>query len=295
MRAVDVARAAKHRVLLAGRGLAERRSTLVDGMLARRASRLEPGFDAERHRETDGQFARDYFLNRVDDTLTDAGLDVPRRIFVAWTGENELTPNRLAALESIRATNAGLDVVLVTTENLHEWVVDGHPLHAAYEHLSVVHRSDYLRAYLLHHHGGGWSDIKRASHGWAPCFDSIDADPSVWLLGYPEARSRDVAYLGSPLGREMAARYRTIAANCAFIARPRTPFTAAWLEEVEARLDYYARSLARHPAVDPFGEGGGYPMPWSALQGLVFQPLQLRFAEHLQLDERLRPAPGQHR
>lgn len=36
-------------------------------------------------------------------------------------------------------------------------------------------------------------------------------------------------------------------------------------------------------------------MPWSALQGLVFQPLQLRFAEHLQLDERLRPAPGQHR
>lgn len=291
MRAVDAARAAKHRAFLAGRGLAERREAFSDAMLARRACRLGPGFDAERHREADGQFALDYFLNRVDDTLTDAGLDVPRRIFVAWTGENALTPNRLAALESIRAMNAGLDVVLVTPENLNEWVVDTHPLHAAYEHLSAVHRSDYL----LHHHGGGWSDLKRASHDWSPSFDAINADPSAWLLGYPEARSRDVAYLASPLGREMAARHRTIAANCAFIARPLTPFTAAWLEEVEARLDYYARSLARHPAVDPFGEGGGYPMPWSALQGLVFQPLQLRFAEHLQLDERLRPAPGQHR
>lgn len=163
MKALDATRATKHHGFLARRRWAERMEALTDGVLARRASRLGPGFDAERHREADGQLALDYFLSRVDDTLTDAGLDVTRRIFVAWTGEDELTPNRLAALESIRAMNGGLDVVLVAPENLHEWVVDGHPLNTAYAHLSAVHRSDYLRAYLLRHHGGGWSDPKRTS------------------------------------------------------------------------------------------------------------------------------------
>lgn len=81
-----------------------------------------------------------------------------------------------------------------------------------------------------------------SAHRARPCFDVINADLSVWLLGYPEVRSRDVAYLASPLGRKMARRLSTMAANGAFIARPLTPFTAAWLEEIEARLHYYARA-----------------------------------------------------
>lgn len=289
------AREVKHRLFVARSSVAARAESATDVVRARRASRRGPGFDPQKHRESDGQFAVDYFLHRVDESVVDDGLDVPRRIFVAWTGGNDMTPNRRAALDSIRELNSDLDVALVTHASLHEWIVDGHPLHQSYELLSDVHRSDYLRAYLLHHHGGGWADLKRASNGWAPCFDAINADPSAWLIGYPEERSRDVAYVNSVMGRDMADRYRTIAANCAFIARPRTPFTAAWLEEVESRLDYFARSLARRPAVDPFGEEGEYPVPWSALQGLVFQPLQLKFAEHIRLDERLRPAFSDHR
>ena len=49
----------------------------------------------------------------------------------------------------------------MTPANLQDWVVAGHPLHPAYNDLSLVHRSDYLRAYLLHHHGGGYCDLKR--------------------------------------------------------------------------------------------------------------------------------------
>lgn len=289
------ARQGKHAAAMLQRAGKARAEALTDELRTRRAARNGRSFDAKAHREKDGQFAVDYFLNRVDDTRRSADLPAPRRIFVAWTDSNVMTPNRVAGVEAIRQMNPDVEVVLVEPSNLHEWVVEGHPLHPSYEHLSAVHRSDYLRAYLMHHHGGAWSDIKRPTNGWRPLFDIINADAAIWLLGYPEARSRDVAFLDSALGREMADKYRTIAANCAFIMRPQTPFTAAWLEEVESRLDYYARSLARHPAADPFGEQGAYPLPWSALQGLVFQPLQLRYTAHVLFDERLRPAAADHR
>ena len=65
----------------------------------------------------------------------------------------------------IRAVT-GVDLVLVTPDNLGEWLVDDSPLHPAYEDLSLIHRSDYLRGYLMHHHGGGYIDIKQPLGSW---------------------------------------------------------------------------------------------------------------------------------
>ncbi|MEU5467039.1 hypothetical protein [Kocuria salsicia] len=54
---------------------------------------------------------------------------------------------------------------LVTPENLSDWVLPQHPLHRAYENLSLVCRSNYLRASLTHHHGGGYCDLKASAAG----------------------------------------------------------------------------------------------------------------------------------
>ena len=111
-----------------------------------------------------------------------------RRVFVLWTDERPLTTNREAALCELRTVCAagGVRVELVTPGTLDLWTGglaaaaagctppasgsgsnnNGLPrLHAAYEHLTAVHRADYLRAYLALHWGGGSCDLKRP----APC------------------------------------------------------------------------------------------------------------------------------
>ena len=289
----DVARKAKHGAFLATSAAKSRASAAQDAIYTK-TTKPTP-YRRERHLEADGWPAMDYFLDRVIE-VEDEHREVPRRIFTAWTSREPAMPaNRAAHLRRLIELNPDLEVVLVTPKNLDKWVVEGHPLHPAYEHLSAIHRSDYLRAYLLHHHGGAWSDLKEPTAPWAGAFDTMDADADAWVIGYPEQSSGGVVFHDSALGKQMRHQFATMAANCAFVVRPGTPFTAAWVDEIESRLSYYERALKRHPAQDPFGETGGYPLPWSVLQGHVFQPLQIRYPDHVRLDERLRPSAADHR
>ena len=98
-----------------------------------------------------------------------------------------MTHNRTAALSQLRRDNPFLEVVLVSPDNLVEWLIPDSPIHPAYERLSLVHRSDYLRSYLMHHHGGGYADIKRDYGDLTPCFDRLENSNRQWLLGYPES------------------------------------------------------------------------------------------------------------
>jgi len=75
-------------------------------------------------------------------------MNVERKIFCFWTGENEMSTNRRACLNSIVA-KSNCEVELVTSDNLGRFVLNHHPLHEAYEFLSYTHRSDYLRCYFM--------------------------------------------------------------------------------------------------------------------------------------------------
>ncbi|BDZ59050.1 hypothetical protein GCM10025872_27070 [Barrientosiimonas endolithica] len=52
---------------------------------------------------------------------------LPRRIFVFWTGDNAVSAQRQRGIDSLRALNPSLDVVLITPENLDDYVFPGHP------------------------------------------------------------------------------------------------------------------------------------------------------------------------
>lgn len=114
--------------------------------------------------------------------------EAPNIVWCAWTGDNELSPNRKAALESIRASNPAGDVILVTPENVADFMVEGSPFHPIYEHLSLVHRSDYLRAYLMYHHGGAYTDLKRQRGSLTEAIELLNADPDRWLVAGPIPR-----------------------------------------------------------------------------------------------------------
>ena len=210
------------------------------------------------------------------------------RIFCLWTGHNAMSRNRLRAMARIRRLNEpDLDVVLVTPDNLGEWIVPGHPLHAAYDDLALIHRSDYLRTYLLHHHGGGYTDVKAAQHSWRPLFDGLNRDQDAWLLGYQEPSYRFVAPAPPGLHRRLVMHHARLLGNGAYIVRPRTPFTREWLAEAERRLDVWQDDLRLRPGA-VYG-AVGYPVPFYGLLGEIFHPLCLQHHGRLRQDERITP------
>jgi hypothetical protein len=220
-----------------------------------------------------------------------------QRIFAFWTGDNEMPEVRRQCFETFGIT--GLDPTLVTTDNLSEWIVPDHPLHEAYEFLSSVHRSDYLRAYFMYYHGGGYADIKHQTGSWLPAIERVKRSHFLIGAGYREIRGGTVwlqgnrvdgrAYLLSLPVPTIAAKLATnimraarplLIGNGAFYFRPGTTHGRRWLCEVERRLDLLLPKLLAHPASHPrdrLGDPSGYPVPWSFLLGDVAGPLGALF------------------
>jgi len=188
---------------------------------------------------------------------------------------------------------------MVAPENLAEWVVARHPLHPAYEFLSPVHRSDYLRPYFMYHYGGGYADIKRQTQSWMPTVARVLRSKCLMGAGYREL-SGGTAWLQnnvvdgqvfvlSRAVRPLAAKIVTHAmrvghsamiGNGAFYFKPRTLYARLWLREVERRLNILTPALREQPASHPrstLGDGTGYPVPWSFLLGDINGPLSLFF------------------
>ena len=226
------------------------------------------------------------------------------RIFGFWTGDNPMNDKRKAGWKSFGAT--GLTPILVTPETLADWIVPEYPLHPAYPFLSPVHRSDYLRAYFMNHHGGGYADIKPQSGSWLAAVEKVERTSFLWGGGYREVRGGTVWLENAPImGRQHVLSHRVpralasaatlmmraarplLIGNGAYFFQPRSPMTRWWLAEVERRLDLMLPALERAPADNVrarLGDANGYPVPWSAIHGDVLHPLALRYAHRLSRD-----------
>lgn len=288
------ARRAKHAGLLARRRARRSYVATRDRVFAAYDRRFPYQLDTERHRDRWGDRPRMYFLHREPPAGTSTSRRVPSVVYVLWTGSNPLTPARERGLASIRAHNPDLDVVLVTPENLADLVVEGHPIHPAYEHLSLVHRSDYLRAYLMHHHGGVYSDVKETDSGWAHVVERINDTSDVWVIGYPEVSSATAGGRDRRLGPDLRRHFSSLVGFGTFVVRPGTPFTAEWIRELDRRLDYYADEIRTSPG-GTWGDEPGYPIAWIELGSDVFHPLQLKYLDHVEQDVSLTPHFDGHR
>ena len=108
-----------------------------------------------------------------------------KNIFCCWTGSNSLTPNRVYNLNQLRAVSK-CNITFITKDNLHEYILNEHPFHPGYEYLSETHKADYLRTYLMHFLGGGYSDIKQTTGTWINAFKSL-YNSDKWAIGYKES------------------------------------------------------------------------------------------------------------
>lgn len=216
-----------------------------------------------------------------------AGEAVPRRIFVIWAGENPMSPARLRNLEQIRTVNHDLEVVLVTPATLADWVLPHAPLPAEYDNLSYVHRADYLRCYLLHHHGGGYIDLKRPLQPWRGAFERLESS-DAWLLGYTERSRLSIPAVGGTLYKDLRGSSRQLFGYGGLIARAQTALSTEWEQRARAVLTAHAAALAAHPGNER-GDSPGYPIAWTELLAHIVAPLTWKYQEHVLHDDRVLP------
>ena len=211
--------------------------------------------------------------------------DVERVLYAAWTGSNPMSKDRRACFDTL--SNAGVEVRLVTEANVDDYAPDRHQ---AYEYLSSTHRADYLRCYLMHHRGGGYSDIKRTSHSWVQAFRDLE-ESDAWLNGYPEVGPEAVAKVGGKLEQTLRDQVHRLPGCGAIICRPGTPLTQEWMDGVHAILDRALPDLVEHPATDHADfkgklnevtfEASQYPLAWTEILGNVFHPLCLKHVDRI--------------
>lgn len=106
-----------------------------------------------------------------------------RVAWMCWTGHNPVPAHLRLCMRTVEA-NSGLPVILVTPQNVMQYVPEPHPV---YEHLHLQHRADYLRCCLLHFYGGVYLDMDticlRRLTGLFDLLDTYDAvgyDGSEW-------------------------------------------------------------------------------------------------------------------
>lgn len=204
-------------------------------------------------------------------------------IFTLWLGPYVLSPNRSAALQAI-FQNSGRPVCFITDATLNEWVHPDYPLHPAYNYLSEVHRSDYLRCYLMHLYGGGYTDIKPVLQPWTAHFNAL-FDNDFLALGYPEISANAVAQLPGELGDQLRTHYAELIGFCSMIFKRKSALTDEWFNETNHKLDILLESLKLNPAQHPMDRTGvilpdgkisQYPLQWTELGGNIFHPLILK-------------------
>lgn len=201
-----------------------------------------------------------------------------------------MSENRKSSMQDI-ITYCGCQVVLLTQINIKDYILKDYPLHDSYEYLSFTHRSDYLRAYIMYHHGGGYTDIKRNTFDWNPFFEKLK-NTDKQFIGYREISSLNIA---SHYGN-IRNRFNELAGNGHYIFKKKTDIAKQLLQSIDEILDRKYDQLKKYPGhYHPRAINGGvfqssefagskYPLGWNELLGMNFHRICFNNIDKFLLD-----------
>ena len=184
--------------------------------------------------------------------------------------------------------DSGCKVIVVTPDNIDEYLLEEDPLHEGFDLLSLTHKSDYLRSYFIYYYGGGYSDIKGYTYSWLPFYEQLE-ESDKQFIGSQEQAPDHIAS-DNFLIRNY---FQNLASVRCFIFKPKTEFAKEWKKLTNDKMDEVLLGLqvqdgSYHPrAVDashPDAEGGAfqaegdfptlYPLWWNELLGQILHQLQ---------------------
>jgi hypothetical protein len=218
---------------------------------------------------------------------------VPKVVFVCWFGgyqvdNQKMSKNRFEAFKSL-VENIGVPVILITSNNYPSFLTKSRPIHKSFDLLSGVHKSDYMRTYLLHHYGGGYHDIKHREESWQDCWGDWLFDDNIWIFGRRENNKGAIGY--PPNARHIRNHYNKLVTMGWVICKPNTKFTETLIRKIEDVLDQKYLELVAHPGVNSAGyyhenpfqmaEENNYPLRWLEIMGEISHPLMLVVIDHI--------------
>lgn len=192
-------------------------------------------------------------------------------IYILWTEDNPLTENRINSINQLKLISE-CNIILINNENLSKYILSEYPLHPAYNYLSAVHKSDYLRTYLMHFHGGGYSDIKKTKGSWKKSFENL-YNSDKWIIGYQEIKNGNAPTVPQE-------SYNKLIGNGCYICKKKTPLTNEWYNNLIYILNNKLNQLKIYPAKnlrDCNRKDNKYPIKWTEILGNIYHPLILKY------------------
>jgi hypothetical protein len=218
---------------------------------------------------------------------------VPKVVFVCWFGgyqidNQKMSKNRFEAFKSL-VENISVPIILITSKNYTNFIKQNHPIHPSFNLLSGNHKSDYIRAYLLHYYGGGYHDIKHRKENWKDCWGDWLFNDNIWIFGRKENNRRAIGY--PPNQKHIRNYFDKLVTMGWVICKPNTKFTNILLQKIEKVLDEKYSALVSYPGCNSGGyyhenpfqmaEENNYPLRWLEVMGEISHPLMLKFADHI--------------
>ena len=194
-----------------------------------------------------------------------------------WTGTNEMSESRRWHFEMLKQ-QCGCQFLLITADNLDQYLHPDHPLHPAYPYLSETHKSDYLRAYFMHFFGGGYCDIKMTRGDWNSHFEELIHSDDKWICGYQIIDRNHIAC------DSVRDQYLSLIGVGAMICKPQTPITTQWYNSMVTLLDEKLEELKQNPSSFPQDRkdiGSSYPLYWNEICGRIFHYVVSLYIDNL--------------
>lgn len=214
---------------------------------------------------------------------------IDKKIYMLWTGTNEMSENRKVSINVTRE-KCNVELCVLYEKDIRQIEKNNIPFHPAYEYLSETHKADYIRCYLMHNYGGGYSDVKECVFDWNPYFNQL-SECDKYASGYREFRSCDIATPPEhPNGTIIRNNYLHLIGNGNYIFKSNTPLTKKWFELTSKKLDQNLSLLKSNPssfpqdhvgAIKPNGEISKYPLRWAEILGEIFHPLVFEYKEQV--------------
>lgn len=244
------------------------------------------------HKEQN-EFLKKFMSNSLNDVEYVNG--VPKVVFTCWFGGYgidcpQMSQARFECFKDL-VKNIHIPVILLTSHNYKNFVLDDHPIHPAFEYLSGVHKSDYFRCYMLNHYGGGYHDIKSRLVGWDDEFEKNNwtLDKNIWMYGRQEKNELSIGH--PPNMEHFQKEYKKMVTMGWIICKKETPCTIELLNQIHCALDNHYDDLVKHPGIISAGyysdkpreivPPNSYPVRWLEILGEIFHPLMLKYTNNI--------------